>query len=162
MKLKLLLTFILLNTTSLLYANSLTLEEKRNIAKIEKSTITDFQEKLNKMIDTQLELSIDWESISDVKKIKLLDKGIQQVYIKPLLSTFKNLSSDALGKEALKELIRLERVKKIVFSNKIKTTNKKGISLKNGVLTIDQRAYTNWSTKDVETRAKVIYNVLGL
>jgi len=162
MKMKLLLVFILLSTSGTLFAKGLSLAEKRAIAKIDKTTVKNFKKELNKLTDAKLKLKIDWESLSKPKMLHLYDEGLQKVYMEPLLRTLKNLSSDSLGRKALRDLIRSKKLKKITFSNKLKTISMSGITLKDGLLTIDQSSVTNVKEADIDTRAKAIYDALGV
>ncbi|TPN83402.1 hypothetical protein [Aquimarina algicola] len=128
----------------------------------EKRIIKNFQEvdykvllnKINDIAGFEVELEIDWDSLSSNDYSHLWESTFPKIYFQPIIEAFKAITTDDMGKEALKESIS-----KITIQDKSDNASANSTySFKDGNLMIDHSAYINADM--VEDRSKALIEVL--
>jgi len=99
-------------------------------------------------------LEVDWDLWADDKMVHLASDSILKVFFQPVAEALKEISSDEMGAEALKNSL-----KKIVFSNKNGAFSPaKAITFEDGILSVDHEPYSNMD--DIKDRKKFLINLL--
>lgn len=130
---------------------------------IEKRAIKDFQDKdyinltkeINAIAGFLVEFEVHWDSLALEGSSDMYKEGFTKVYFIPVINAFKEITSDDMGKEALKETL-----KKIVIKNQIGAYSPgSAYSFEGGVLTIDHEPTTN--IDDVNNRSEALTKLLS-
>ncbi len=129
---------------------------------LEKRAVKDFQDNLYPSIVTQintiagfdLEIEVQWETIAIVEYSHMYEEGFTKVFFTPIIEALKEITSDDLGKEALKETL-----KKIIITNKNDNYSvPRAFSFSDNILTIDHQPFTNMD--NVEERISELITFL--
>lgn len=130
---------------------------------IEKKAIQSFQDgayiRLTKEIHAisglPVEFDVNWDSLSVPDYTQMYEEGFTKVYFTPVINALKEITSDSLGKEAIKSAL-----KKIVIKNEGAIYYaENAYSFDNGVLIIDHEPCTN--IDDIKERTDVLSKLLS-
>jgi len=114
---------------------------------LEKRTLKTFQDdsyqKLTKEINTlaghPIEFEVNWATLALDEKASIYEESFTKVYFTPLIDAIKEVVTDDMGKEALKEAL-----KKVVIKNEGGNVyGSNAYSFNKGVLTIDHEPFSN-------------------
>ena len=114
------------------------LQEKRLIKDFQDSKLPGLIKEIEKFVACPVD--IDWDTLTmtdGVDSSYWADSWVK-VYFDPIISGFKEIASDDMGREALKD-----GVKKIEICNKSDQYGPSGITFNGGVLRIDHKPCTN-------------------
>ncbi|QLG46303.1 hypothetical protein [Costertonia aggregata] len=130
------------------------LAERRIAKAFQENEYQDFLKEFKNVVGKDIEVKVDWNSISKDGMSHLYEQCWPQVYFQPLVKALESICSDEMGKEAIHESLQ-----KIVIKDEIHTaTPSKWSSFENGVLTLDHMPTTNIDNMD--DRAKAVQMLL--
>lgn len=115
------------------------LAERRIIKAYQESKYQDFLNEVKNLIDGDIEFEIDWNSLPNEKYPKNLEQGLTEVYFQPILSSFKTIAEDDMGKEAIRESVK----KVIIKDENDNAYASQTYKFNDGVLIVDHCSYTN-------------------
>lgn len=131
------------------------LTEKRAIKAFQDNAYVTLTKEIDTIAGFPLEFDVKWDTLAVDDYGHLYEEGFTKVYFKPVINAFKDIASDDMGKEALKET-----VKKIVIKNEGGVYYPdNAYSFDNGVLTIDHQPITN--IDDIDARSKFLTKLLS-
>ncbi|HRP31956.1 MAG TPA: hypothetical protein PKV73_08695 [Agriterribacter sp.] len=131
------------------------LNEKRAIKAFQENTFPKLVKKINEAAGFPVELDVQWDTLAVADNAHLYDEGFTKVYFTPVINAFKDITTDDLGKDGLKETL-----KKVVIKNEGGYYSPgSAISFEGGVLTIDHEPVSN--INDIDQRANAIANLLA-
>lgn len=131
------------------------LQEKRAIEAFKENEFISLVKDLNTVAGYEPEIEVKWDTLAVADYGHLYNEGFTNVYFEPLINALKEIATDELGKEALKETL-----KKIVIKNESNFGSaKSAYSFADGVLTIDHSPITN--INDVAERTKYLVQFLA-
>jgi hypothetical protein len=126
---------------------------------LEKRALKAFQEKnniaeINALAGFEIEFEIDWSTLALDDMSALYDEAFTKVYFDPIIGAFKDITSDEMGTEGLKEIL-----KKIVIKNTVGTaTPEYAYDFEDGTLTIDLLPFSNINC--IEERTEALAKIL--
>ena len=135
--------------------SSLALPERRALKEYQEKKFPDLQKNINAAAKFDVPLDVQWGAIAqkDQGSSYLEDDYFTNVYFVPLANALKQVTSDAMGADALKS-----KLKKVVITFDEATAPASnypnGVKFENGTLTINFMPFTN--AGDVEARSKAI------
>ena len=135
--------------------SSLALPERRALKEYQEKKLPDLQKNINAAAKFDVPLDIQWGAIAqkDQGGSYLEDDYFTNVYFVPLANALKQITSDAMGADALKA-----KLKKVVITFDEATAPASnypnGVKFENGTLTINFMPFSN--SGDVEPRTKAI------
>ena len=130
------------------------LVEKRAIKDFQEGQYPEFKKALDDACGFDVNMEVDWETVTEDGMAHLINESMEKVYFQPVIEGFQNICADEMGKEALKEALKL-----VKFCNNGGNTNPgAAISFKGGTLTVDHQPYSNMD--DVKDRTKEMVAVL--
>lgn len=136
-------------------AASLALPERRALKEYQEQKLPELQKRINEAAKFDLPLDIQWGAIAQKGQgaSYMQDDYFTNVYFVPLANALKEVTTDAMGADALKA-----KLKKVVITYDESTAPasnySNGVKFENGTLTINFPPYTN--SADVEPRTKAI------
>ena len=136
-------------------ASSLALPERRALKEYQEKKPPELQKDINAAAKFDVPLDVQWGAIArkDQGASYMQDDYFTNIYFVPLANALKQVTSDAMGAEALKA-----KLKKVVItydeSTLYPSDYEKDVKFENGTLTINFAPYTN--SYQVEERAKAI------
>jgi len=96
-------------------------------------------ELINSIVGKEVEIIVDWDSISEEGSSHLFKSSWTNMYYAPLIKVLSEIAGDDIGKTALKE-----KLNKITIQNTLQTSNKESaVSFSEGGLIIDHHPTTN-------------------
>ncbi len=113
--------------------------EKRGIAAFQDHHFGKIVEEINQLAGFNLELEVKWEHLAVEDYSHLYEEGFMKVYFTPIIEALKDITSDEMGKEALKETLH----KIIITNEKDHSSLPNALSFSDGVLTFDHNPITN-------------------
>src|SRR5262245_22656594 len=120
------------------------LMEKRAIKAFQEGNYKKLTEEINTLAGYPIEFEVNWDSLAVEEYSHIYDDCFTKVFFTPVIAAFKEIVSDDLGKESLKETL-----KKIVIKNEGQIYyGSYAYSIKDGVLTIDHQPCTNVDSID--------------
>ena len=134
---------------------SLALPERRALKEYQEKKLPDLQKNINAAAKFDVPLEINWGAIAqkDQGDRYMEDDYFTNVYFVPLANALKQVTSDAMGADALKA-----KLKKVVITFDEATAPASnypnGVKFENGTLTVNFMPFTN--SGDVEARSKAI------
>ena len=130
------------------------LEEKRAVKGFQDSKLPALMKEIQAL--TSCPVEIDWDSLAtgDGMDPAYWAEAWEQVFFRPVIDGLKEISSDDLGKDALKSSL-----KKIEMCNKGGNWGESAFSFDSGVLKVDHKPFTN--IDDVRERTKHVADVLS-
>jgi uncharacterized membrane-anchored protein YjiN (DUF445 family) len=106
------------------------------------------------VVGKEVEVEVNWSSISKDSMSHLYAEAWPQVYFQPLVKAMKSICSDDMGKEAIQETL-----KKVVIQDEIHTaTPSRWSKFEDGVLTLDHMPTTNLG--QIQDRTEAVQNLL--
>lgn len=125
------------------------LSDRRKVKEFEEEEMPPLKESMDDAAGFEVELDIDWDSITDVKVSEdLWFEGWSKVYFQPTIDAIESICRDELGREALQE-----NLETVVFKNE--TGMLGDIGYEDGVLTVDKEPCTNMDKVDKRTESIV-------
>src|SRR5690349_23914181 len=88
------------------------LAEKRALKEFQDKSYKQLTSEINKLAGYNIEFDIKWDNIALADYTHLYEEGFSKVYFEPIIGALKEITSDDMGKEALKETL-----KKVVIKN---------------------------------------------
>lgn len=130
------------------------LQEKRALKTFQDGSYQKLTNEINTLAGYSIEFEVNWETLALEERTDLYDEGFTKVYFTPLINALKEITADAMGKEALKEAL-----KKVVIKNEAGHTNPTyAYTFDGGVLTIDHYPFGN--IDDITDRTKELGELL--
>jgi hypothetical protein len=128
--------------------------EKRAVKAFQDGSYKKLTDEINTLAGYPIEFEVKWDTLSVDEYSHMYEDGFTKVYFLPVIAAFKEIVSDEMGKEALKETL-----KKIIIKNEGQIYyGSYAYSISDGVLTIDHQPCTN--IDDVTDRTKELTNLL--
>jgi hypothetical protein len=126
----------------------------------EKRAVADFQQKDFPALKTQIdesagfavEMEVRWDTLMAPDQAANYPVWFKKIYFQPLADAFKQIASDDMGKQALKESL-----KKVIIDGS-DGISPNSFSFKDGILTILHKPNAN--VEDVTERAKGIQKLI--
>lgn len=131
------------------------LKEKRAIKDFQDNDFAGLKKKIDEAAKFEVNLEVDWNNLAIKDRSHLYKEGFTKIFFNSTTEAFKKLCADEMGSKALKASL-----KKIVFTNSGQYYSEKGISFKDGVLTIDHKPDTNMDGFRHKDRVEGIVKVL--
>lgn len=129
--------------------------EKRAIKSFQDGAFIRLTNEISTIAGVPVEFEVDWDSISVPDYTQMYEEGFTKVYFTPVINALKEITSDTLGKEAIKNAL-----KKIVIKNEGAVYYaENAYTFDNGVLTIDHEPCTN--IDDIKERTGVLSKLLS-
>ncbi len=113
--------------------------EKRGIAAFQDNHFVKIVEEVNQLAGFNLELDVKWEHLAVEDYAHFYEEGFVKVYFTPIIGALKDITSDEMGKKALKEVLH----KIIITNEKGQSSLPNALSFSDGVLTFDHHPITN-------------------
>ena len=148
---------LIIGSTQVVFAQSLA--ERRALKEYQESVLPDLQNQINSSAGFEVPLNIKWAEIAQPGEEENYsnDAYFTNVYFTPLVKALSSITSDALGKEALKA-----KLKGINIGYDPKTAPssayENGVNFKDGQLSLNFKPFSNAS--DIDARAQAIINLL--
>lgn len=114
------------------------LAERRAIKTFQDTKLPELQKAIDDAAGTQVELDIDWDSITEPDYAHLYDEAFSKVYFQPLARALEAIAIDDMGKEALASGLKKVR---ICYSGD--STGVAGFTFEGGVLLLDHSPVSN-------------------
>lgn len=140
-----------------LYVNkkhTMGLLEKRAVKAFQEGSYKKLTEEINTLAGYQIEFDVNWDTLAVDEYSHIYDDCFTKVYFLPVIGALKEIVSDELGKEALKETLKKIHIKnegQIYYGDY-------AYSISNGTLTIDHQPCTN--IDDINSRTTVLTKFL--
>jgi hypothetical protein len=113
--------------------------EKRALKAFQDGAYKKLTSEINSIAGFDVKFDVQWEKLALDEQSHLYEESFPKVYFEPIINAFKEITSDKMGKEALKETL-----KKIVIKNEGDIySGSRAYSFEKGVLTIDHTPTTN-------------------
>ena len=130
------------------------LAEKRIVKAYQEGTYQELVKEINTLAGFDLEIEVDWSSLSNNTYSNIWEQSFSQVYFTPIINAFKAITVDDLGKEALQETL-----KKIVVKNENEYASPRdAYGFEKDTLTINHSSYKN--IDNVAERSKYLTEFL--
>ncbi len=118
--------------------------DKRAVKAVQDTKFPELEKEINTIAGYPIEFEVKWDELAYPDYAHMYDETFPEVYFIPVINAFKNIASDDMGKEALKET-----VKKIVIKNENDISSAlRAYSLDNGALIIDHNPVVNAMNTD--------------
>ena len=136
------------------------LAERRAIKEYESSKFPEFKKQISDAVGPEVKITVDWDKLAVAGQSEhyLEDDYLTNVFFAPLVDGLKRVTSDEMGKNALKG--KLKEVVITFDSATLKAPEyKEGSKFENGVLMLNQEPWTNSGGPDTDyfkDRAKAI------
>jgi hypothetical protein len=115
------------------------LSEKRALKTFQDDSYQKLTSEINTLAGYPLEFDVKWETLALDEKSSIYEESFTKVYFTPLIDAIKEIVTDDMGKEALKEAL-----KKVVIKNEAGNVyGSTAYSYNGGVLTIDHQPFSN-------------------
>jgi hypothetical protein len=129
--------------------------EKRAIKAFQDTKYPGLVTEINTIAGFPIEFEVKWDTMAVADYTHMYDEGFTKVYFTPVINAFKEITTDDLGKDALKAT-----VKKIVIKNEGNIYSAGyAYSFDNGVLTIDHEPFSN--IDDIDQRSQELVKFLS-
>ncbi len=113
--------------------------EKRAIKAFQEGSYINLVKEINTIAGYELVFDVKWDSLAAEEYAHLYEESFNKVYFTPLIAALKEITSDDLGKEALKSTL-----KKVVIKNDNNIYYaESAYSFDGGTLTIDHSPISN-------------------
>lgn len=130
------------------------LKEKRFTKEFQEEQYPALKQKIDTAAGFDVTLEIEWETLFEDRFLHLYTDSYPKIYFQPLIEAFTAISSDDMGKEALKEGLQ-----KVVIVNKDDHHNPThAYTLENGVLQVNHSPILN--ADKVSERTEVLVDLL--
>lgn len=129
------------------------LAEKKATKEFEQTHYPNLLSAIQQAAACPVEVEIKWETLQEDGMGHLSAEAWPEIYFKPVINAFKNITADDMGKEALTGAL-----KKVVIQNVKQVYGKEAYSFEGGVVTVDHKPYTNIS--DTNQRTEALQNLL--
>ena len=114
------------------------LQERRALKTFQDGSYQKLMNEINTLAGYSIEFEVNWETLA-LDRTDLYEEGFTKVYFTPLINALKEITADAMGKEALKEAL-----KKVVIRNEGGYYYaSQAYSFNGGVLIIDHQPFSN-------------------
>ena len=121
------------------------LKEKRAAKEFVDTRLDSLLAQVSKQAKFEVDVEIDWDTLSVDDYSHLYDEAWPKVYFKPLIAAFKDMCADDLSREALQE-----GVKKVVICNHSDNYSaQKWARFKDGTLTLNHSPIINVNEVDI-------------
>jgi hypothetical protein len=120
------------------------LTQKRIVQEFQEGKYAAWKKELNTLAGFDVPMDVKWETMmsDEYDQKDLYFKWYERIYFRPLMTIFKNLCADQMGKDAVKA-----GIKKIeIFGNE--GTNFKASSFEGGVLVLKHKFHSNESEEN--------------
>ena len=138
-----------------LEGRQMNLKERQTLEAFKSTHLSQLQTTVTDAAGVPFQFEFQWENLVGVDHLNYFNDSMEKSIFNVLASGFKQICSDDLGKQAVKNSI-----KKLVIKNERGSSNgREAFTLKDGVLTYDINPHTNhdyW-----EEKAKYLVNFLG-
>jgi hypothetical protein len=115
------------------------LQERRAVKTFQDGSYQNLTNEINTLAGYPLELDVNWDTLALEEYSHMYDEGFTKVYFTPLINALKDITTDDMGKEALKETL-----KKVVIKNEAGNCyGSTAYKFDGGVLTIDHLPFSN-------------------
>ena len=128
--------------------------EKRAIKEFQDNSFKKLTAEINTLAGFDIEFDVKWETLAVEEYAHLYDEGFTKVYFTPILNAFKEITSDDMGKQALKDTLLKISIKN---ENDIHYGDA-AYSYENKTLTIDHKPMTN--IDNIEERSTALASFL--
>lgn len=113
--------------------------EKRALKTFQDDSYPKLTSEINTLAGYPVEFEVNWATLALDEKASIYEESFTNVYFTPLINAIKEIITDDMGKEALKEAL-----KKIVIKNEGGNVyGSNAYSFNAGVLTIDHEPFSN-------------------
>lgn len=113
--------------------------EKRALKAFQDDSYPKLTSEINTLAGYPIEFDVNWATLALDEKASIYEESFSKVYFIPLIDTIKEIITDDMGKEALKEAL-----KKVVIKNEGGNVyGSNAYSFNEGVLTIDHEPFSN-------------------
>lgn len=130
------------------------LAERRAAKEFETKRFPQFKKDIDEAAGFEVPVTVQWDTLAVEEQSNLYDECWPKVYFEPLIAALKSITSDDMGKEALKA-----GLKKIEIQNRSGTTSGERIaSFEGGTLLLDHKPHTN--VDDIQQRTDGIRKLL--
>jgi hypothetical protein len=130
------------------------LAERRAVKEFETKNFENLKQEVIKAAGFEVELEVKWDELeTDQTPVANYEKDFKKIYFDPLIASFKKITSDSMGKEALKA-----GLKKVVLRDSSDNFDLSNFTFENGVLTIDFGSHIN--ADDIESKVDAIQQLL--
>ena len=130
------------------------LKERRALADFQTNKYPEIERSIREAAGFDVAIEVDWDSLALEGSAHLYDECFPEIYFKPLVEAFKSITSDDMGREALKASL-----KKIQIKNRSEIFSYgRMATFADGLLTLDHLPTSN--VHDTEGRRKAIQNLL--
>ncbi|KIX19945.1 hypothetical protein SY27_15585 [Flavobacterium sp. 316] len=130
------------------------LKEKRFTKEFQEEQYPALKQKIDIAAGFDVTLEIEWETLFEDRFLHLYTDSYPKIYFQPLIEAFTAISSDDMGKEALKEGLQ-----KVIIVNKDDHHNPThAYTLENGVLQVNHSPILN--ADKVSERTEVLVDLL--
>jgi hypothetical protein len=128
--------------------------EKRALKAFQDGAYKNLTNEINKIAGFNVKFEVNWDTLALDEQSHLYEESFPKVYFQPIINAFKEITSDQMGKDALKETL-----KKIAIKNEGGIYYGSGAySFDKGVLTIDHQPTTN--IDNIQERSEELAKVL--
>lgn len=134
------------------------LTERRALAAFQESVFPGIKKEIDQVAGFEVTMEVKWETLGAEGYADSYPDFFTKVYFTPILTAFKGICVDQMGKDSLKK-----GLKKIVITNENGFFSpESGFTFKDGVLTLDHQPSSNVdSVRDRETHLqKLLENSL--
>ncbi|WP_103069822.1 hypothetical protein [Aquimarina sediminis] len=130
------------------------LKEKRFTKAFQEEKFPVLKGEIDQVLGFEIPMEIEWNALFEDRFMHLYNETYPKIYFLPLINSFKAITQDELGKEAL-----TEGLKKIVICNTSDHHNpERAYSFIDGILTVDFSPVLN--ADQVDQRVEVLQQIL--
>ena len=130
------------------------LVEKRALKTFQEGTYQNFTKEINEVAGYPIEFDVNWDTLALEGSADQYEDSFSTIYFQPIVAALKEITSDEMGKEALKDALKkieIRNTRDVIYASSAYTFS-------NGVLTIDHLPFTN--THHLDDRIKELTDLL--
>ncbi len=125
------------------------LAEKRGVKTFQEGSYKKLTSEINALAGYDIDFDVNWDTLAIDDNVDMYDENFTQIYFQPVINSFKEITSDEMGKEALKDILKKIEIKNV----KGAMYGSSAYSIADGVLTIDHLPNTNAHHTDDRTKS---------
>ena len=115
------------------------LQERRAVKAFQDDSYQKLTGEINTLAGFPIEFEVNWDTIALDDYSHMYEECFPKVYFTPLINAVKEITTDDMGKEALKESL-----KKVIIKNEAGNVyGSNAYAFSGGVLTIDHQPFSN-------------------
>lgn len=124
------------------------LTERRALAAFQESVFPGIKKEIDQIAGFEVSMEIKWETLGAEGYADSYPEFFSKVYFTPLVTAFKAICVDQMGKDSLKKSLK----KVVIMNEKQFYSPESGFTFKDGILTLDHQPASNVdSVRDRET-----------